>query len=128
MNLLKAGVIGIGFIGPVHIEAVRRTGLANVIAVTDEDYEKAKTFADSADIERVYHDYHELIADPDIDVVHICVPNHLHYDIVKECLANGKHVVCDKPLAIPFCPNIPCFPFHCIFNCCFTYFCTCTIN
>ena len=100
MNLLKAGVIGTGFIGPVHIEAVRRTGMANVLAISDENYEKAKALAEDIDIERVYQDYHELIADPDIDVVHICVPNHLHYDMVKECLAHGKHVVCDKPLAM----------------------------
>ena len=100
MNLLRAGVIGMGFIGPVHVEAVRRTGMGNITAISDKDFQKTKELAHALDIEKVYEDYHDMIKDPDIDVIHVCVPNHMHYEIVKEALAAGKHVVCDKPLAM----------------------------
>ena len=100
MNRIRAGVIGLGFIGPVHIEAIRRTGNAEVVAIAEMNKAKAEEFAGEWGIERVYTEYKDLLADEAIDVVHICTPNHLHYQIAKEALAAGKNVVCEKPLAM----------------------------
>ena len=100
MSMIKAGVIGLGFIGPVHVEAIRRTGNAEVVAIAEMNKAKAEEFAGEWGIEKVYTDYKDLLADELIDVVHICTPNHLHYQIAKEVLAAGKNVVCEKPLAM----------------------------
>lgn len=100
MKTLKVGVIGTGFIGPAHIEALRRTGLADVIALADISDEIAQAKAQELSIARHYGDYKQLIADKDIDIVHICTPNNLHYTMSKEAIAAGKHVVCEKPLAM----------------------------
>lgn len=100
MKKIKVGVIGTGFIGPVHIEAIRRLGNAEVIALSEMTEELAKEKAKSLNVERAYGDYKELIADKDVEVIHICTPNHLHYHIAKEGILAGKHVVCEKPLAM----------------------------
>lgn len=102
MRRVKVGVIGLGFIGPVHIEALRRTGLAEVVAVcaAKSEYESAKKKAAEMGVPKVYEDYTQLLADPEIESVHICTPNNLHYQIAKEALLGGKHVVCEKPLAL----------------------------
>lgn len=100
MNRLKVGVIGTGFIGPAHIEALRRTGLADVVALADVNDEIAKTKANVLSVPRSYGDYKALLADPAIDIVHVCTPNHLHYSMSKDAMMKGKHVVCEKPLAM----------------------------
>jgi predicted dehydrogenase len=100
MNRLKVGVIGTGFIGPAHIEALRRTGLADVVALADVNDEIAKAKADELSVPQSYGDYKALLADPEIDIVHVCTPNHLHYSMSKEAMLAGKHVVCEKPLAM----------------------------
>ena len=84
MKKIKVGVIGTGFIGPVHVEAIRRQPNTEVIALSEINEELARDKADSLGIERAYGDYKELIADPDVEVIHICTPNHLHYQIAKE--------------------------------------------
>ena len=100
MEKIKVGVIGTGFIGPVHIEAIRRQGTAEVIALSEVNAELARTKANMLGIEKSYGDYKELLADPEVQIVHICTPNHLHYEIAKEAIAAGKNVVCEKPLAM----------------------------
>ncbi len=100
MKKIRAGVIGTGFIGPVHVEAIRRQPNAEVTAISATSPEKARTKADSMGIEKAYGDYRELLADKDIDIIHICTPNNLHYQIAKEGILAGKHVVCEKPLAM----------------------------
>ena len=98
--MFKAGIIGIGYIGPVHIEALRRIGNVEVVAVTHSSEESTKEKARLLGIPKAYGDYRDLINDPEIDVVHICTPNHLHYIQAKEALLAGKHVLCEKPLAM----------------------------
>ncbi len=98
--MMKTGVIGLGFIGPAHIEALLRTGLSQVVAVADTNQELARSCAEKFHIPKTYSDYRQLLKDPEIDVVHICTPNYLHYEIAKGALEAGKHVVCEKPLAI----------------------------
>ncbi|MDD3169495.1 MAG: Gfo/Idh/MocA family oxidoreductase [Eubacteriales bacterium] len=100
MNRLKTGIIGTGFIGPAHIEALRRTGLTEVTALADVSEEAAKAKAEELSIPEYYGDYKKLLLNPDIDIVHICTPNHLHFKMSKEALEAGKHVVCEKPLAM----------------------------
>ena len=100
MQKVKVGVIGTGFIGPAHIEALRRLGYVDVVALADINEETAKKKAEALSIGKHYGDYRELLADKDIEVVHICTPNYLHYKMAKDALLAGKHVVCEKPLAV----------------------------
>jgi len=100
MGNINVGVIGTGFIGPAHIEALRRLGTVNVVALADVDEQTAKAKAAALGIERYYGDYREMLANGDIEAVHICTPNNLHYAMSKEAIEADKHVVCEKPLAI----------------------------
>ena len=100
MRKVRVGVIGTGFIGPAHIEAMRRLGHVDVVALADINEEIAKQKADALSVGAAYGNYQKLLADPQIEVVHICTPNHLHYPMSKEALLAGKHVVCEKPLAM----------------------------
>jgi len=100
MSKLKVAVIGTGFIGPAHIEALRRLGNIDVVALADVDEETAKIKAAMLNVENYYGDYRKLLADSSITAVHICTPNNLHYKMSKEALESGKHVICEKPLAI----------------------------
>jgi predicted dehydrogenase len=100
MDKIKVGVIGTGFIGPAHIEALRRLGTVNVAALADVDEQTARAKAAALGIERYYGDYRGMLADDTIEAVHICTPNNLHYTMSKEAIEAGKHVVCEKPLAI----------------------------
>jgi len=100
MRKVKVGVIGTGFIGPAHIEALRRLGHVDVVALADIDEDAARQKADALGVGAAYGDYKRLLAEPAIEAVHICTPNHLHYPMAKEALLAGKHVVCEKPLAM----------------------------
>ena len=96
---LRAGVIGAGFIGPVHIEALRRIGVA-VTAICGS--EKARGVAERWAIPRVFtgYDVAGMLASGEVDVVHITSPNRWHFEQAKAALLAGKHVICEKPLAI----------------------------
>lgn len=98
MNRLKSGIIGLGFIGPAHMESLRRTGLSDITAIADVNAGLAEQIAERYQVPKVYDDYRKLLADPDIDIVHICAPNYLHFEIAKAALYAGKHVICEKPL------------------------------
>ena len=100
MAKIKVGIIGTGFIGPAHIEALRRLGNIDVVALAECSDEVAKSKAEMLGIENHYGDYRELIKDKQIRSVHICSPNYLHYEMTKAVLQAGKHVICEKPLAI----------------------------
>ena len=99
MKQLKMGLVGPGFIAAQHIEAVRRLGTVEVVAVAGSSREAARRRANEWHIERAYGDYRELLADPDIDVVHNTTPNHLHLEVSLAALAARKHVISDKPLS-----------------------------
>ena len=95
INELKAGVVGTGFIGVVHVDAIRRLGV-EVLGVVGSTRARAA----AKRIAPAYESYEALLADERIDVVHLTTPNNLHYPQVKQALAAGKHVVCEKPLAM----------------------------
>lgn len=98
MTKIKAGIIGTGFIGPAHVEAIRRLGFVEVAAVSERDQALAK--ADEMSIPKAYGDFKQMLADPEIQVIHNCTPNHLHFEVNRDILAAGKHVVSEKPLAM----------------------------
>jgi predicted dehydrogenase len=99
MKPIKAGIIGMGYIGVSHIEAVRRIGFAELVAVADVNYELAERKAVENNVPRCYRTVDELLADPEIQVVHNCTPNHLHTEINIQIIEAGKHVFSEKPLA-----------------------------
>ena len=99
MDTIKVGVVGTGFIGPAHIEALRRIPGIEVAAIGASSREKAERQADTLGIGNAYGDFTELLENPDIQAVHICTPNDLHFPMARDALKAGKHVVCEKPLA-----------------------------
>jgi len=100
MKRIKVGVVGTGFIGPAHIEALRRLGNTEVVALAECSQEIARSKAQTLGVEKYYGDYKQLLQNQEIQSVHICSPNYLHFQMAKEALAAGKHVICEKPLAI----------------------------
>ncbi|MDQ0217410.1 Gfo/Idh/MocA family oxidoreductase [Peribacillus cavernae] len=100
MEKIKVGVIGTGFIGPTHIEAMRRLGFVEVVGLAETSQEAAEKKAAELGIPKAYGDYREMLRDSEIQVVHNCTPNHLHFGINKEIILAGKHVVSEKPLAM----------------------------
>lgn len=96
---IGVGVAGTGFIGPAHVEGLRRNGI-NVLGLAEETREKAEQKAAELGIPCVYGSLAEMLADPEIDIVHLATPNYLHFPHAKAVLQAGKHVVCEKPLAM----------------------------
>ena len=97
---LRCGIVGFGFIGPHHAEAMRRLGFVDVVAVCSDEPEATRRKAERLRIPKVYEDYADLISDPEIDVIDVVTPTHLHYPIAMAALARRKHVIVDKPLAL----------------------------
>jgi predicted dehydrogenase len=100
MNTIRVGVIGGGFIGKIHIEALRRLGYVDVNAIVSRKQETAEAKAKELSIPKAYGDYEDLFNDKDIDVVHLTTVNSLHYPLAKQAMQKGKHVLCEKPLAM----------------------------
>ena len=98
MQKIQVGVVGTGFIGPAHIEALRRLPNVDVAALCEVTPELARQKADQLGIARAYT-FDELLKQDDITSIHICTPNFLHFPQSKAALLAGKHVVCEKPLA-----------------------------
>jgi predicted dehydrogenase len=98
MKKIRIAVAGLGFIGPAHVEALRRIPNIEVVAVGDVDDETAKAKAESLGVAKHTGDFDQLINE-DIACVHICTPNNQHYEMARKALMAGKHVVCEKPLA-----------------------------
>jgi predicted dehydrogenase len=97
---LRTAVIGTGFVGPHHVDAVRRGGYAEVVAVVGSDEGRAQARARDLGVGRGTADLGSILADPSIDVVHVCTPNRTHVEIATAALEAGKHVVVEKPVAL----------------------------
>src|ERR671939_1538575 len=100
MKKIGMGLVGPGFVGAHHIDAVRRLGYVDVVAIAASSDASARRKADALGVERAYGSYEALVADPDVHVVHNTTPNYLHTPVILAALARGKHVVSDKPLAM----------------------------
>ena len=96
---LQAAIAGTGFIGAVHARSARLAG-ARLVGVAASSPESAQAAAAELGADRAFESAEELVRDPDVDVVHICTPNHLHLPLAEAALAAGKHVICEKPLAL----------------------------
>jgi len=92
-------VVGTGFIGPVHIEALRRLG-QNVVGILGSSPAKSCEIAASLNVANGYESLEQLLHDPAVEVVHLTSPNRLHFEQCRAVLAANKHVVCEKPLAM----------------------------
>lgn len=100
MQKIKIAILGTGFMGRVHTEAVRRLGNVEVVAVADVSADGAKKFAEALGIPRHTGDWKSLVNDPEIQAVHVCTPNALHFPMSKAFLEAGKAVLCEKPLSL----------------------------
>ncbi len=96
---IRAGVVGVGFIGLAHIEALRRLGV-NVVGVVGSSPERGRDKAESTGVGRAFESVAEMAADPNIDVIHLASPNYAHAEQARLVLDAGKHIVCEKPLAL----------------------------
>jgi predicted dehydrogenase len=96
---IGAAVIGSGFIGTVHVEALRRIGV-RVTGVLGSGPERGAAAADALGLDRSYASLDDVLGDDAVSVVHVTSPNELHHPHVKAILAAGRHVVCEKPLAL----------------------------
>ena len=96
---LRVAVAGTGFIGAVHAGAARRAG-ARLVGVAASSPTSAGEAALALGADRGFPDAERLVTAPDVDVVHVCTPNHLHAPLVRAALGAGKHVICEKPLAV----------------------------
>ena len=99
-RMLNVGVIGAGYIGKVHLEALSRLGGVSVTSVADVNRDQAREYAESYGIDFVTKDYREILDDSRIDVIHNCTPNKFHYQISREALMKGKYVLSEKPLSM----------------------------
>jgi len=96
---IKTAIFGTGFMGRVHLEAVRRLESVEAVAIAGRNVEAARRLGAGFSIPTITTDYREVLRDPAIDAVHICTPNAQHFPMVKDALQAGKHVLCEKPLA-----------------------------
>jgi predicted dehydrogenase len=99
MRIVGAAVAGTGFIGPVHVEAIRRLG-HRVVGVLGSSPDKGRLAADALGVPTAYASFDELLADPAVEVVHLATPNRDHFDQCRRAIAAGRHVVGEKPLAM----------------------------
>jgi predicted dehydrogenase len=97
---MRAAVIGTGFVGPFHVDAVRRAGYAEVAWLVGSNQERTHARARALGVPQATTDAEEVFRDADVDVVHVCTPNDSHVDLAERALRADKHVVVEKPLAL----------------------------
>jgi predicted dehydrogenase len=99
MKPVRTAILGTGFMGRVHLEAVRRVESVEAAAIAGRNVEAARQLGAGFSISAIATDYREILRDPEIDAVHICTPNAQHFPMAKDAIEAGKHVLCEKPLA-----------------------------
>ena len=99
MSVSNVAIVGTGFMGPAHTEGLRRLGI-NVAGILGSSSEKSRRAAADLGIPKAYSDLSDLLADEEIDAVHITSPNRHHFEQASQALQAGKHVHCEKPLAM----------------------------
>jgi predicted dehydrogenase len=100
MKKIKAGVIGSGFMGSTHIEALHRIGGVEISALASDEINSRNFLADKFSIKKTYDNWEELINDDEIEVIHNCTPNNLHFEINKAAILKNKNIISEKPLTI----------------------------
>ena len=99
LNTIRTAVVGAGFIGPVHVEALRRLGVV-ITGILGVDEKESVSAQQKLGLPRAYRTFDEVLADGFVQAVHLAVPNVLHYPYARKALQAGKHVLCEKPLAM----------------------------
>ena len=98
-NPLRIGILGAARIARLFVEGVRASRLVSVTAVASRDVNRARAFAQDANVARVHSSYEDLLGDPEIEAIYIPLPNNLHATWSIRAAQAGKHVLCEKPLA-----------------------------
>jgi predicted dehydrogenase len=98
MKPIRTAIVGTGFMGRVHLEAVRRTEGVEVAAIVGRTEDAAQRLGAGFGVPLMKTDYREVLRDRTIDAVHVCTPNAQHYSMTKDALETGKHVLCEKPI------------------------------
>ena len=101
-NYVRFGIVGCGAIGNVHADSIAKAPNCELVAAADVVDEATRAMAALHDVKRTFVDYKELIRLDEVDAVTVAVPNHLHAQITLDCLAAGKHVFCEKPIATTY--------------------------
>jgi len=99
MSVRGVAMVGAGFIGPVHVEALRRLGI-RVTGILGVDGAESRRAAEALGLPKAYDSYGAVLQDRDAEAVHLATPNRLHYAMARAALLAGKHVMCEKPLAM----------------------------
>ena len=99
MKTIRTAIFGTGFMGRVHLEAVRRVEFVEAAAIAGRNEEAARRLGAGFSVPTIASHYRGVLRDPAIDAVHICTPNAQHFSMAKDALRAGKHVICEKPLA-----------------------------
>jgi predicted dehydrogenase len=99
MKTIRTAIVGTGFMGRVHLEAVRRLEFVEAAAVVGTNNDAARRLGAGFSLPLITTDYGEVLRDSSIPAVHICTPNAMHFSMAKAALLAGKHVICEKPLA-----------------------------
>jgi predicted dehydrogenase len=98
---LRAGIVGAGFMAGVHARAIRDCG-NDVVGIASSSLESAQQAASQLNIPNSYGSWKDLVASPEVEVVHICTPNEFHAEIILAATKNNKDIVCEKPISITF--------------------------
>jgi predicted dehydrogenase len=96
---LRAAIIGLGFVGRAHLEALRRRGIP-IQGILGSSPERTREACQALSLDHAYGSLDELAKDKSVDVVHVCTPNNVHFEQTKALMEAGKHVMCEKPLAM----------------------------
>jgi len=96
----KVAIIGMGYIGKVHLDMLLRVPNVEVVAIADANETIVTDLAKKFGIKKYSTNWHDLIDDPEITAYHNCTPNNLHFEINKVLLSKGKHVLSEKPLCL----------------------------
>lgn len=100
MRRIKTAVIGSGFMGAAHIEALQRIGGVEVVLISSDDEKSAKELQNKYSIKSLCTEWQSVMDDQEVEVIHNCTPNHLHFTINKAAIESGKHILSEKPLTI----------------------------
>ena len=99
-NKFKVGIIGIGYIGKIHLEELSRVEGVEVVAIADANAELVKDIGARYGIKRTYSDWKKLINDENVEIIHNCTPNNLHFEVNQRVIESGKEIFSEKPLAL----------------------------
>src|SRR3712207_1983981 len=100
MQAINVAVIGSGFMGAAHVDALRRVPGVRVAAIASTDRRRAQEIAGQFDVPHVFDDWRALLDRADVDAIHNCTPNNLHYEVNRSFIEAGKHVLSEKPLTM----------------------------